>query len=116
MPTPYGLNIIDNCLACPLREEHLFCHLSPPALQRLNEIKATVLYPKSAMLFIEGQQPRGVFVLCTGESKAFPFFERRKDSHHGNVGRRGCSGLKCRNFEPAVRSDSGNGGARTSQL
>ena len=40
-----------------------------PALQRLNEIKSTAVYPKSAMLFIEGQLPRGVFVLCTGKAK-----------------------------------------------
>jgi len=66
---PYGLNIIDNCLTCPVREEHLFCNLSAPALHRLNEIRSTAIYPKSAMLFIEGQQPRGVFVLCGGKAK-----------------------------------------------
>jgi CRP/FNR family cyclic AMP-dependent transcriptional regulator len=69
MRAPYGLNILDNCLACPIREEHLFCNLPMAAVQRLNEIKSTALYPKSAMLFIEGQQPRGVFVLCTGKAK-----------------------------------------------
>jgi CRP/FNR family cyclic AMP-dependent transcriptional regulator len=69
MRAPYGLNILDNCLACPMREEHLFCNLPPIALQRLNEIRSTAIYPKSAMLFIEGQQPRGVFVLCTGKAK-----------------------------------------------
>jgi len=69
MPAPYGLNIIDNCLTCPVREEHLFCNLSPLALQKLNDIKSTAIYPKSAMLFLEGQQPRGVFVLCAGKAK-----------------------------------------------
>jgi len=69
MRAPYGLNIIDNCLTCPVREEHLFCNLPPAAAQRLNEIKSTATYPKAAMLFIEGQQPRGVFVLCTGKAK-----------------------------------------------
>jgi len=69
MRAPYGLTILDNCLTCPVREEHLFCNLSMPALQKLNEIKSTAVYPKSAMLFIEGQQPRGVFVLCTGKVK-----------------------------------------------
>src|SRR5450755_538170 len=69
MRAPYGLNIIDNCLTCPAREEHLFCNLPPAAVQRLNEIRSTAVYPKSAMLFIEGQQPRGVFVLCTGKAK-----------------------------------------------
>lgn len=69
MPTPYGLNILDNCLACTVREEHLFCNLSFSALEKLNAIKSTAVYPKSAMLFIEGQQPRGVFVLCAGKVK-----------------------------------------------
>ena len=71
MHAPYGLNIIDNCLICPVREEHLFCNLPLPAVQKLNEIKSTAVYPKTTMLFIEGQQPRGVFVLCAGKAKLF---------------------------------------------
>jgi CRP/FNR family transcriptional regulator, cyclic AMP receptor protein len=69
MRAPYGLNILDNCVNCPVRGEHLFCNLSLQAAQRLNDIKSTAVYPKGAMLFIEGQQPRGVFVLCTGKVK-----------------------------------------------
>lgn len=69
MRSPYGLNIIDDCVACPVREERLFCNLPIPVVQKLNEIKSTALYPKSAVLFIEGQRPRGVFVLCTGKAK-----------------------------------------------
>jgi CRP/FNR family transcriptional regulator len=69
MRAPYGLNILDNCVACPIREEHLFCNLPAHTLQKLNDIKSTAIYPKAAMLFIEGQQPRGVFVLCTGKAK-----------------------------------------------
>lgn len=69
MRAPYGLTILDNCVTCPVREEHLFCNLPVPALRKLNDIKSTAVYPKSAMLFIEGQQPRGVFVLCAGKVK-----------------------------------------------
>jgi CRP/FNR family transcriptional regulator, cyclic AMP receptor protein len=69
MRAPYGLNILDNCLTCPVREEHLFCNLPVKAVERLNEIRSTAVYPKSAMLFIEGQQPRGIFVLCGGKAK-----------------------------------------------
>jgi CRP/FNR family transcriptional regulator, cyclic AMP receptor protein len=69
MRAPYGLNILDNCVNCPSRQEHLFCNLPLPAAQRLNEIKSTAVYPKGAMLFIEGQQSRGVFVLCAGRVK-----------------------------------------------
>jgi CRP/FNR family cyclic AMP-dependent transcriptional regulator len=69
MPSPYGLNILDDCVVCPVREEHLFCNLSVPVVQKLNDIKSTATYPKSAVLFIEGQRPRGVFILCTGKAK-----------------------------------------------
>lgn len=69
MRAPYGLTILDNCLTCAVREEHLFCNLSVQAAQRLNEIKSTAVYPQRAMLFIEGQRPRGVFVLCAGRAK-----------------------------------------------
>jgi hypothetical protein len=34
MRAPYGLNILDDCLTCPVKEEHLFCNLSLPAAQR----------------------------------------------------------------------------------
>jgi len=69
MRAPYGLNILENCLSCPVREDHIFCNLPVAAVAKLNEIKSTAVYPKSAMLFIEGQQPRGVFVLCAGKAK-----------------------------------------------
>lgn len=69
MRAPYGLNILDNCTTCPAKSEHLFCNLSVQGCQRLNEIKSTAVYPKGAMLFIEGQLPRGVFVLCSGKVK-----------------------------------------------
>ena len=69
MRAPYGLNILDNCTTCPIRGKYLFCNLSVQASQRLNEIKSTAVYPKGAMLFIEGQLSRGVFVLCNGKVK-----------------------------------------------
>jgi CRP/FNR family cyclic AMP-dependent transcriptional regulator len=69
MRTPYGLTILDNCLSCEVREEYLFCNLPLPAVQKLNEIKSTAIYPKGASLFVEGQQPRGIFVLCAGKAK-----------------------------------------------
>jgi len=40
-----------------------------PTLREWNEIKSTAVYPKSALLFIEGQRPRGIFVLCSGKAK-----------------------------------------------
>jgi len=69
MRTSYGPDLVGNCLACPVRKEQFFCDLSVHALQCLNEIKATAAYARGSMLFMEGQQPRGVFVLCAGRAK-----------------------------------------------
>lgn len=69
MRAPYGLEIIESCLNCPHREDRLFCNLPAPALQRLSSITAPSTYPKGATLFVEGQTPRGVFILCSGKVK-----------------------------------------------
>ena len=66
MLTPYGLDIIESCLACKMRAEHIFCDLSPTTLQSFETIKYATAYPKGAVLFVEGQAPRGIFVLCKG--------------------------------------------------
>lgn len=69
MRTPYGLEIIENCLACPHREERLFCNLPEPSVRALAAITASAAYPKGATLFVEGQPARGVFILCIGRVK-----------------------------------------------
>jgi CRP/FNR family cyclic AMP-dependent transcriptional regulator len=70
MRAPYGLEIIESCLSCPHREDQqLFCNLPPPAVQRLAVITSAAAYPKGATLFVEGQSPRGVFILCSGKVK-----------------------------------------------
>ena len=69
MRAPYGLEIIESCVTCPHREDRLFCNLAPEAVKRLASITASASYPKGAMLFVEGQAARGVFVLCTGRVK-----------------------------------------------
>lgn len=67
--SPYGLEVIQSCLACPVREDSLFCNLGPAPLAALNAIRRTTIYPKGAMLFVEGQPCRGLFVLCSGKAK-----------------------------------------------
>src|SRR5271166_6211726 len=67
--SPYGLDIIESCLACKMRAEHIFCDLPPTALQAFENIKYATAYPKGAVLFVEGQTPRGIFVLCKGRVK-----------------------------------------------
>lgn len=69
MRAPYGLEIVESCLSCPHREDRLFCNLPPAALKHLETITAAASYPKGATLFVEGQKPRGVFILCSGRVK-----------------------------------------------
>jgi CRP/FNR family transcriptional regulator, cyclic AMP receptor protein len=69
MRAPYGFEIIESCLSCPQREDQLFCNLPPAAVQRLAAITSAAAYPKGATLFVEGQSPRGVFILCGGKVK-----------------------------------------------
>ena len=69
MRGPYGLEVIDDCQKCQLRGQGFFCQLPPTALKDLNAIKFTSAYPKSAILFMEKQAPRGIYVLCQGEMK-----------------------------------------------
>jgi hypothetical protein len=44
MRTPYGLTILDNCLVCPKREEHLFCNLPPAGAEAPKLIRVEVRY------------------------------------------------------------------------
>jgi len=67
--TPYGLEIIESCQACTMRAERVFCDLPPDALQIFDSISFPIAYPKEAVLFVEGQAPRGIYVLCQGRVK-----------------------------------------------
>src|SRR5271157_2331339 len=66
---PYGLPIVESCVTCPLKKERFFCHLSPPTLKNLDAISFAASYPRGAVLFVEGQEPCGVFVICHGRVK-----------------------------------------------
>jgi CRP/FNR family transcriptional regulator len=69
MPAPYGLEIIENCSTCPRRAPGFFCDLAPATLRSFEEVKYTSSYPSGAVLFVEGQAPRGVYLLCKGRVK-----------------------------------------------
>ncbi len=69
MNTPYGLEIIESCLNCTLRKEHSFCNMSYSLLKRFSAASHQSTYPGGAVLFVEGQMPRGAFVLCSGRVK-----------------------------------------------
>ena len=67
--SPYGLHVIEDCLSCPVTKERLFCNLPSTSLKTLDAISSSAVYPRGAVLFVEGQPPRGVFILCNGRVK-----------------------------------------------
>jgi CRP/FNR family transcriptional regulator, cyclic AMP receptor protein len=69
MHSPYGLEIVERCEVCRQREGRSFCNLNEPALRAFDAVKFSTLYPKGALLFVEGQPARGVYVLCSGRVK-----------------------------------------------
>ncbi|MBZ5718878.1 MAG: Crp/Fnr family transcriptional regulator [Acidobacteriia bacterium] len=69
MNTPYGLDIVESCLRCKLRQQNWFCSLPPDVLKSFSNSSHPSTYPGGALLFLEGQMPRGVYVLCSGRVK-----------------------------------------------
>lgn len=64
-----NLDIVDKCTGCQLRSTHFFCELSSETVQAFEAITTSNLYPKGSVLFVEGQSPRGIYVLCRGRIK-----------------------------------------------
>src|SRR5579884_2954282 len=69
MNSPYGLPCVENCLTCQLRSENFFCALPEESLAAFNEIKHATVFPEGTVIFLEGQAPRGIFMLCQGQAK-----------------------------------------------
>ena len=69
MRTPYGLEIIESCMGCKASREDFFCRFSSAVLRSLDEVSHHSVMPGGALLFVEGQTPRGVFILCSGKVK-----------------------------------------------
>jgi CRP/FNR family cyclic AMP-dependent transcriptional regulator len=66
----YRQTMVENCQACPARNRSRnvgrFCDLTAETLRHFDNIKVLNVYPKRVPLFVEGQSPRGVFLLCQG--------------------------------------------------
>ncbi len=69
MHSPYGMELVEDCLSCNLCSEGFFCHLQKPAMEAFQALKFTLAYPAGATLFVEGQPCRGIYVLCKGRVK-----------------------------------------------
>jgi CRP/FNR family transcriptional regulator, cyclic AMP receptor protein len=69
MRTPYGLEIIESCMGCKASKEGFFCRLPTTVLRSVDVVSHHTVMPAGAVLFVEGQTPRGIFILCSGNVK-----------------------------------------------
>lgn len=67
MKTPYGLEIVENCAECALTQHGFFCGFSSRARKALNDASHKSTLPAGAILYVEGQSPRGLFIVCSGK-------------------------------------------------
>ncbi|HLV89344.1 MAG TPA: Crp/Fnr family transcriptional regulator [Candidatus Sulfotelmatobacter sp.] len=66
MKTPYDLEITEYCAGCTNSHDRFFCNFSLPTLRALDEVCHKSTVPAGAILFVEGQSARGVFIVCSG--------------------------------------------------
>ena len=69
MHSPYGMELVEDCLSCNLCSEGFFCRLPKADMEAFQKIKFTLAYPAGATLFGEGQACRGIYILCKGRVK-----------------------------------------------
>ena len=69
MGVPRSITIPKDCLTCTLRQKGDFCDLPQPLMSVFNAIGHLTLYPANATLLVEGQNPRGVYIACSGRAK-----------------------------------------------
>jgi len=67
--TPYGLPIIEDVRQFQLGDDSFFSGLSSATLEELNRIKHTSSYPEGAIVLMEGQAARGIYIVCQGRVK-----------------------------------------------
>ncbi len=69
MSSSYRLNVVKNGAGCEKRPPRDSCDLDATALCDLCLNKFATPYPKGAPIFLEGQEPHGVHLLCAGRVK-----------------------------------------------
>ncbi len=67
--SPYGLPIVEDVRQFELGSDSFFSGLSPRTLEELNRIKHTTSYPEGAIVLMEGQAARGIYIVCQGRVK-----------------------------------------------
>lgn len=66
---PGATRSIAECSACIFRRADFFCDAPERELRRIQAGSLAAVYPARAILFVEGEPGRGVFIVCRGRVK-----------------------------------------------
>ena len=66
---PYGLPIVEDMREFDLGENSFFAGLAGKTIEELNRIQHSSCYPTHSVVLMEGQAPRGVYMVCQGRVK-----------------------------------------------
>jgi CRP/FNR family cyclic AMP-dependent transcriptional regulator len=69
MRSPYGFELYESCRSCKFRRNGFFCQLSPDQMKDFDAMKHVAAYPADAILIMEQQRSRGIYILCEGQVK-----------------------------------------------
>lgn len=69
MSQPYSYTAPVSCVDCARRSEHKFCDLPEAPFRAFDAIKQSRLYHADETLFMQGEEPAGVFYICSGRVK-----------------------------------------------
>ena len=63
MGSPYGFELVENCVICKLRSDSFFCSLPKTALEAFDKIKYSASYPAGACYSWKASR-RAEFTCC----------------------------------------------------
>lgn len=66
------------CVECRNRTSDSFCNLTEPSFRDLQSRRVVYPYPRGTTIFLEGQVPHGVYLLCSGRVKLSTYSEQGK--------------------------------------
>ncbi|MBI5241677.1 MAG: Crp/Fnr family transcriptional regulator [Elusimicrobia bacterium] len=69
----------DHCRSCDCRKRCFFNFLSPDSLKRFRAQRQMRRYKAHQVIFQEGEQPQGIFILCVGDVKVSKADERGRE-------------------------------------
>jgi CRP-like cAMP-binding protein len=69
MEVPHTKQTIQTCSVCSSRSNCIFCDLDDLHITELNQMQQRSVYAKGSVICTEGNQPQGVYIICSGQVK-----------------------------------------------